>query len=91
MNWRITPVGSGDKIYVSDFYKTSVGGVYAGFHLIGINSKSSWIGAQAVDITYVTPEPGTWAAIVGVATIIGWQGASRYRRTAKNALRDQAA
>ena len=86
MSWSITPNGTGasagDKIYVSDFYKTSVGGVYAGFNLIGINGLSSWIGAKAGDIVYVTPEPGTWAAIIGLVGAVGWQVRSRRRSVA---------
>jgi hypothetical protein len=91
MSWRITPNGAGasagDKIYVSDFYKTGVNDgsgnvVYAGFHLIGINSFSSWIGAKAGDIVYVTPEPSTWAAIIGLVGVVGWQVRSRCRSVA---------
>lgn len=86
ITWKITP-NAGKKIYVSDFYKTpsasSPGTVFAGFHLQGVNASSSWIGATAANIVYVTPEPGTWAAIVGLGGIAAWQGASTLRRRKK--------
>ena len=91
MSWRISPTGSGasagDRIYVSDFYKTGVNDgsgnvVYAGFHLIGINGLSSWIGAKAGNIVYVTPEASTWVAILGLVGAVGWQVHSRRRSLA---------
>ena len=85
ITWILTP-NAGKKIYVSDFYNTPIAGglgIYSGFHLQGVNASSSFIGAQSPDIIYVTPEPGTWAAIVGMGALVGWQGYSRRRRPVK--------
>lgn len=76
----LTP-NAGKKIYVSDFYNTpNSDGLFMGFHLQGVNSASSYIGAQAKDMTYLVPEPSTWAGIVGVGSIVLWQAGSQLRR-----------
>lgn len=78
--WMLTP-NAGKKIYVSDFYNTAnADGLYTGFHLQGVNSSSSYIGVQAKDITYMVPEPSTWAGIVGVGSLVLWQAGSEIRR-----------
>ena len=83
--WILTP-NAGKKIYVSDFYNTAnADGLYTGFHLQGVNGSSSYIGVQAKDITYMVPEPSTWAGIVGVGSVVLWQARSEFRRRSRAA------
>jgi hypothetical protein len=79
--WVLTP-NAGKKIYVSDFYNTPTAdgvGIYSAFHIQGVNGASSVIGASAPNIVFAAPEPGTWAAGVGVLAILGGQAYSRRR------------
>ena len=79
INWVITP--NQGKFYVSDFYSsfTSSGNISLGIHYIGINASSSYLGSTPADITYAVPEPGTWAAIVGVTGLVGMEFGRRRR------------
>jgi hypothetical protein len=79
INWVITP--NQGKFYVSDFYSsfTSSGNISLGIHYIGINSSSSYLGSTPADITYAVPEPGTWAAMVGIAGVVGVELGRRRR------------
>lgn len=83
--WILTP-NAGKKIYVSDFYNTTNSdGLYSGFHLQGVNSASSYIGVESKDMTYLVPEPSTWAGIVGVGSLVLWQAGSEIRRRSRAA------
>ncbi|HTH49456.1 MAG TPA: PEP-CTERM sorting domain-containing protein [Candidatus Limnocylindria bacterium] len=80
ISWIITP-NAGKKIYVSDFYNTpNADGLYSIFHLQGVNNASSAIGVLPQDMTYLVPEPSTWAGIVGVGAVVFWQAGSEIRR-----------
>lgn len=84
--WVLTP-NAGKKIYVSDFYNTQTAdgvGIYSAFHLQSVNGGgSAVIGATAPNIVFAAPEPGTWAAGVGVLAILGGQAYSRRRSLAR--------